>query len=55
LLVLKRRGGTDVRAKIILNFLPVILYIISIGLNIALLILRKRERAKISNEEDYFE
>ncbi len=48
-------GGMNMNLKIILGTITISLYLISIGLNIAFIILRRKERVKSFNEEDNFE
>ena len=48
-------GGLNMNLKIILGTITISLYLISIGLNIAFIILRRKERVKSFNEEDNFE
>ena len=47
--------GMNMNLKIILGTITISIYLISIGLNIAFIILRRKERVKSFNEEDNFE
>ena len=47
--------GMNMNLKIILGTITISLYLISIGLNIAFIILRRKERVKSFNEEDNIE